>query len=31
MGMNDYAHGTLKALAWTLDLLEEPEDLGCIR
>lgn len=29
--MNDYAHGALEALAWTLNLLEETEDLGRIR
>jgi hypothetical protein len=29
--MNDYAYGALEALAWTLDLLEETEDLGRIR
>jgi hypothetical protein len=29
--MNDYAHGTLEALAWTLNLSEETEDLGRIR
>jgi hypothetical protein len=29
--MNDYAHGALEALAWTLGLLEETEDLRCIR
>jgi hypothetical protein len=27
--MNDYAHGPLEALAWTLNLLEDTEDL-CI-
>ena len=29
--MNDYVHGALEALAWTLGLLEETEDLGRIR
>jgi len=29
--MNDYAHGALEALAWTLNLLEETEDIGRIR
>ena len=29
--MNDYAHGALEALTWTLNLLEETEDLGRIR
>jgi hypothetical protein len=29
--VNDYAHGALEALAWTLTLLEETEDLGRIR
>ena len=29
--MNDYAHGALEALAWTLNLLEETKDLGHIR
>jgi hypothetical protein len=29
--MNDYAHGALEALTWTLNLLEETDDLGRIR
>jgi hypothetical protein len=29
--MNDYVHGALEALAWTLNLLEETGDLGRIR
>lgn len=29
--MNDYAHGALEALAWTLGLLDETQDLGRIR
>jgi hypothetical protein len=29
--MNDYAHGALETLAWTLGLLEETEDPGRIR
>jgi hypothetical protein len=29
--MNDYAHGALEALARTLGLLEETEDIGRIR
>jgi hypothetical protein len=29
--MNDYAHGALETLAWTLNLLEETEDIGRIR
>jgi len=29
--MNDYAHGALEALAWTLNLFEETEDLGRVR
>jgi hypothetical protein len=29
--MNDYAHSALEELAWTLNLLEETEDLWRIR
>jgi hypothetical protein len=29
--MNDYAHGALEALAWTLNLSQETEELGRIR
>jgi hypothetical protein len=29
--MNDYAHGALEALAWTLGLLEETEEVGRMR
>ena len=29
--MNDYAHGALEALAWTLGLLEQTEEISRIR